>query len=225
MAAKEERVLRFPASEKVFHNINAITWYILAITGILAFFKLVPKSTAETLMQIHIWVGVIFTVNFIAFVLIAPDRFYIMLKNLLEWDKDSFAWFKNLGGYPRKFGIPFGAKETAPQGKYNAGQKIAYLLFIFMIFGLIVTGWVLYFLKHALGKEVFLLMFYFHVWGSIITTLLVTFVHLPLSLINIEDFKAMWRFGSGYMPFEAAEHHSPKWVERDLVQIEPMKKQ
>ncbi len=222
MYANKEKVLRFPVSEKIFHNINAITWYILFITGILVFLKIVPNPTREILMKVHIWTAIIFTVNFISFILIAPDRFYIMLKNLLIWDKDTFLWFKNLGGYPRKFGIPFGDKETAPQGKYNAGQKIAYLIFIFMIIGLIISGWMLYFFRQGLGKELVLSLFYFHVWGSIIATLLVTFVHLPLSIINIEDFKAMWRLGSGYMPFEVAKHHSPKWVDDNLVKNEKL---
>ncbi|AEE15129.1 formate dehydrogenase gamma subunit [Thermodesulfobium narugense DSM 14796] len=214
-----EKVLRFPVSEKVFHNVNAITWYILAITGILVFFKLVPEDIAGFLMQVHIWTAIIFTLNLISFILISPDRFYILLRNLLKWDKDSLAWFKNLGGYPRKFGIPFGPEETAPQGKYNTGQQLAYLLFIFMIFGLIVSGWALYLMRQGLGKEVVSFLFYFHVWGSIITTILVTVIHLPLSLINFDDFKAMWRLGSGYMPYQVAKHHSPKWVKEDLIEI------
>jgi formate dehydrogenase subunit gamma len=223
MLAENEKVLRFPVYEKIFHNINAITWYILAITGMAVYFKWASGESAKFLMEVHIWTAIVFTLNFISFILIAPDRFYIMMKNLLQWDKDTFAWFKNLGGYPRMFGIPFGPEKTAPQGKYNAGQKVAYLIFIFMIFGLIITGWALYFAKQGLGKELMLYFFYFHVWGSIITTALVTFVHLPLSIINIEDFKAMWRLDSGYMPFDAAEHHSPKWVEDDLVQINSIK--
>ena len=220
MFANDERVLKFPLYEKIFHNINAVTWYILAITGGLVYFKLVSKQTASMLMNVHIWTAIIFTLNFFFFIVLAPDRFYLMLKNLFAWDKDFWGWFKNLGGYPRMFGIPFGPEKTAPQGKYNAGQQIAYIIFIFMIFALIVTGWALYFFRQGLGKELVREMFYFHVWGGILTTLLVTFVHLPLSLINFEDFKAMWRIGNGSMPFEVAKHHSPKWVDNDLVEIE-----
>lgn len=217
----KERVLRFPASEKMFHNINAITWCILAITGILVYFKLVSDSTAAALMKIHIWTAVIFTLNFIAFVLISPDRFYLLLNHLLTWDRDTFAWFKNFGGYPRRlFGIPFGPEEVAPAGKYNAGQKIAYLFFLFMIVALGVTGWMLYFWRQALGKGLMHSTFSFHVWGGIIATLLVVFIHFPLSLVNFEDFKAMWRIGPGDMPLEAAKEHYPKWVERDLERIE-----
>jgi len=54
-------------------------------------------------------------------------------------------------------------------------------------------------------------------------TLLVVFVHLPLSIINFEDFKAMWKWGEGDMPLKVLKHHNPKWVEKELVKIEEVK--
>ena len=42
----------------------------------------------------------------------APERFAVTLKNLLEWDKNTIMWFRNFGGYPRRFfKIPFGPVE------------------------------------------------------------------------------------------------------------------
>lgn len=59
--------------------------------------------------------------------------------------------------------------------------------------------------------------FYFHVWGSIIATAVALFGHLPMALLNKDDFKAM--FGNGEVPLESAKEHSPKWIENDLVTV------
>jgi len=149
----ENRVLKFPLSEKVFHNVNLITWIALIITGVLIYFRMVNEDMAEMLMDWHIGIGIVFTINFFGFMLLNFDRFSLMIRNLLIWDRDTFAWFKNFGGYPRRlFGIKFGPEEVAPQGRFNAGQKAAYLIFMFMIFGLIVSGWLLYAYPAAMGK-------------------------------------------------------------------------
>lgn len=217
-----ERVLKFPLSEKVFHNVNLITWTILAVTGIVIYFRLVDDEMASLLMDWHIGIAILFTINFFGFVLLNFDRFALMLRNLFIWDRDTFAWFKNFGGYPRRlFGIKFGPEEVAPQGRFNAGQKAAYIIFMFMIFGLTVSGWLLYAYPAAMGKIFTKWLFIFHVWGSILTTLMAFCVHMPLAVINVEDLKAMFRFGPGDVPLEDAHHHAPKWVENDLMGVDP----
>lgn len=220
----EKRVLKFPLSEKVFHNVNLVTWIALIVTGVLIYFQLVDEPTAELMMDWHIGIGVVFSINFFGFVFLNFDRFALMMRNLLIWDRDTFAWFKNFGGYPRRlFGIKFGPEEVAPQGRFNAGQKAAYLIFMFMIFALTISGWLLYAYPAAMGKIFVKWMFYFHVWGSILTSLLAFCVHMPLAIINVEDLKAMFRIGAGDVPLEDAHHHAPKWVENDLMAVDVAK--
>ena len=67
------------------------------------------------------------------------------------------------------------------------------------------------------GKFVYKWMFYFHVWGSIIISVLVVCAHTPLALLSMEHFKGIWRLGPGTISWEAAEHHAPLWLERDVV--------
>lgn len=216
-----DKVLKFPVSEKIFHNVNLVSWMFLAISGVIIYFKLADNEILKLLMDLHIAVAVVFTINFLGFVFLAMDRFIIMMRNLLIWDKDTFAWFKNLGGYPRRlFGIKFGPEEVAPQGRFNAGQKITYLFFIFMIFALIITGWFLYTFAPVLGKTTMIVMFNLHVWGSIIATIVAICAHMPLALINFGEFKAMFSLKSGDVSLEDSKHHAPKWVEKDLVKIE-----
>jgi formate dehydrogenase subunit gamma len=220
----KEKVLKFPVSEKIFHNLNLVSWIVLIITGCLIYFKALSDEAAALAMDIHIVAAVISTANFFGFMVINYDRFVLLLKNLTQWDKDAIAWFKNLGGYPRKlFGINFGPKDIAPQGRFNGGQKILYPIFIIMIFALTVSGWLLYALTPALGKQFVLFLFYFHVWGSIAVTILVVFGHAPLAIINFTDFKAMFSSGDGYVPLEEIKHSAPKWLENDLIRTEESK--
>ena len=213
-----DRILRFHSSDKIFHGVNAITWFALLGTGAYVYFAEPAGETAEMLMLWHLILGSVFTFNLLAFVALAPDRFALILKACLEWDMNTILWFRNFGGYPRKlFGIPFGPVEVTPQGRYNAGQKASYLLFIAMIALLALTGWVLWIGAPVIGKAAFVWMYYFHVWGSIIVSLLVVCVHIPLALLSMEHFKGIWRFGPGTISWESAEHHSPVWLERDVV--------
>lgn len=214
----DNRILRFHAPDKVFHAVNAITWFALLFTGAYVYFFDLAAADAENMMFWHIMLALVFTFNLLGFIVIAPDRFALILKACLEWDRNTILWFRNFGGYPRRFfGIPLGPVEVTPQGRYNAGQKASYLLFIGMIVVLIVTGWLLWIAAPLLGKSAFVAMYYVHVWGSIIVSVLVVCAHIPLALLSMEHFKGIWRVGPGTISVESAEHHSPIWLEKDVV--------
>lgn len=214
-----ERILRFHTADKVFHGVNAITWFALLFTGAAAYFCDLSDATINNLMIWHIAIAVVYTFNLIGFLVFAPHRFAALLNALLTWDMDTIKWFRNFGGYPRRFfGIPFGPVEVPPQGRYNGGQKMSYLIFIFMMYALAVTGWLLFYFAPAIPKSAFWWMYMFHVWGSIICSLMVVGAHIPLALLSWEHFKGIWGLGEGTISYEAAEHHSPKWLAKDVVQ-------
>ena len=214
-----ERILRFHTADKVFHGVNAITWFALLFTGAAAYFCDLSDATINNLMIWHIAIAVVYTFNLLGFLVFAPHRFAALLNALLTWDMDTIKWFRNFGGYPRRFfGIPFGPVEVPPQGRYNGGQKMSYLIFIFMMYALAVTGWLLFYFAPAIPKSAFWWMYMFHVWGSIICSLMVVGAHIPLALLSWEHFKGIWGLGEGTISYEAAEHHSPKWLAKDVVQ-------
>ena len=213
-----ERILRFHTADKVFHGVNAITWFALLFTGAAAYFCDLSDAMINNLMIWHIAIAVVYTFNLIGFLVFAPHRFAALLNALLTWDMDTIKWFRNFGGYPRRFfGIPFGPVEVPPQGRYNGGQKMSYLIFIFMMYALAVTGWLLFYFAPAIPKSAFWWMYMFHVWGSIICSLMVVGAHIPLALLSWEHFKGIWGLGEGTISYEAAEHHSPKWLAKDVV--------
>ena len=221
MANHNDRILRFHVADKVFHGLNAILWFALVITGAIVYLCKPEAATGESLMAWHVGLGIVFTLNLVGYLLFAPERFALMINACLIWDKNTILWFRNFGGYPRRFfKIPFGPVEVPPQGRYNGGQKASYLLFMGMIAALAVTGWLLWIGAPVTGKFVYWATFYFHVWGSIIISVLVVCAHIPLALLSLEHFKGIWRLGPGTISVEAAEHHAPIWFERDVVRTD-----
>ncbi len=224
-------VLRHPLSSRIVHFVNMICWYGLFITGILVYLKLVSNSERALLMKLHIFFGAILTFVIAAYLALTPERAMLFVQEVLNWDKDTIAWWKNFGGYPYKFlgktklykyieKFWFAKPGCPPQTKYNAGQKLLGLTVIASLFILGFTGWFLYFFREALGKNGVYLFFNLHLWIAILVTLFVTFVHIPLVIVNWPDFVSMFRIGSGTVPVEWAKEHNPKWFENDVAKLE-----
>lgn len=73
------------------------------------------------------------------------------MHEILRTERPFLAWLHNLGGYPTKLlrflRLTKAESSTAPQGRYNAGQRIAYALLVLLNLTLIGTG-VLLFILH-----------------------------------------------------------------------------
>ena len=73
------------------------------------------------------------------------------MHEILRTDRPFLAWLRNLGGYPTKLlrflRLTKAEPSTAPQGRYNASQRIAYALLVLLNLTLIGTG-VLLFILH-----------------------------------------------------------------------------
>ena len=39
----------------------------------------------------------------------------------------------------------------------------------------------------------------------------------PVALLSWEHFKGIWGIGEGTISYEAAEHHAPTWLEKDVI--------
>ncbi len=213
---KKMVVLRHSTPSRIMHNVHMICWIVLAVTGFAVYFKLVGEEVRAAFMQWHIYFAIPLTLVTLGYLVVTPDRAFMFAKELLSWDRDTIAWWKNLGGYPYKF-FKIGSPGCPPQSKYNAGQKAFALSVVATLAILIVTGWSLYFVPQALGKLWTYIFFMLHVWLSFLVTLSLLFVHVPLSIYYWPDFKAMFRLGPGTVPLEYAREHNPKWVEKELA--------
>ncbi len=228
----KEVVLRHPLSSRIVHTVNMVCWYGLFVTGILTYLKLVGNRAF--LMKLHIAFAAVLTAVLLSYLIVTPDRAYLFLQEVLNWDKDTIAWWKNFGGYPYRFlgktrfykyieRFWFAKPGCPPQSKYNAGQKLLGLTVVLSLGLLGLTGWGLYFFRQALGKDGVWLFFNAHLWVAVIVTLFVTFVHVPLVIVNWPDFVSMFRIGSGTVPAEWAREHNPKWFEKEVVEVVEVK--
>ncbi|NLY04086.1 MAG: cytochrome b/b6 domain-containing protein [Campylobacter sp.] len=212
----KDRVIRLTKAEKVVHNLNMVFWVALLLTGCTLYFGWIGKGQKNLFFNMHSVLGFVFIINLAIFVLFGSDSFKKFWKNLTTWDSDTKAWFRNLGGYPRKFGINFGPKELAPQGRFNGGQKLIYTFFVIMFIVLGITGIFIFFAmmnKGLIPREIMRPIKNIHAYSAFITTIVVILVHVPAAFLNKEDLKAMFRFGDGSISRKSAKEHSPKWLE------------
>ena len=127
-------IRRFELSDQLTHLFNALFWAVLAATGIL-----IGSASRANVEPTHLSIGVHFAFGFAlavllsAYILFAKSRFQRMLFEIFRTDRPFLAWLKCLGGYPSKIlNRPLKPGSVPPQGRYNAGQRIAYGALIFL---------------------------------------------------------------------------------------------
>jgi formate dehydrogenase gamma subunit len=130
-----QEIERFTLFERAVHLFRLIAFILLSITGLILAFNLhlwqeLLFSSAEELLNWHIWSGVVFIITTVC-------GMFLWFKDALfaSYDKE---WVRRIGGY-------LGYRGKVPAGRFNAGQKMFY--WYTTIFGtiMIVTGLVLIF--------------------------------------------------------------------------------
>lgn len=139
-------IRRFEISDQLTHLFNALFWAVLAATGIL-----IGSASRANIEPTHLSIGLHFAFGFAlavllsAYVLFAKSRFQRMLFEISRTDRPFLAWLKCLGGYPDKIlNRPQKPGSVPPQGRYNAGQRIAYGALIFLNILLLASGFALF---------------------------------------------------------------------------------
>ena len=139
-------IRRFEISDQFTLLFNALFWTVLAATGIL-----IGTASRANVEPTHLSIGVHFAFGFAlavllsAYILFAKSRFQRMLCEIFRTDRPFLAWLKCLGGYPSKIlNRPQKSSSVPPQGRYNAGQRIAYGALIFLNILLLASGFALF---------------------------------------------------------------------------------
>ena len=142
------------------------------------------------------------------------------MHEILRTDRPFLAWLRNLGGYPAKLlrllRLTKAETSTAPQGRYNAGQRIAYALLVLLNLTLIGTG-VLLFILHQPHEQT---AFYQGVLAAhsiaFKAGVLILLAHIPMGLLSLAQLKAILPGSGGRIPAETAAKHAPLWFREDL---------
>lgn len=126
-------VKRFHPSDQIVHFLNLICWAALAASGIaLASAERASIRPERLDVSVHFIAGFALIIVIAAWLVFSPARARRFVHEILRTDRPFLAWLRNLGGYPTKLlrflRLTKAEPSTAPQGRYNAGQRIAYAL-------------------------------------------------------------------------------------------------
>jgi len=189
-------VSRFSRIERLLHWVNALGFFFLLATGLILYLPRlsVLVSRRQTVQYIHFWGGVAWLGALAAIIVLGGRRMLTTARELDTFDRDDLRWLR--GG-------------KAPQGTFNAGQKInAVLTAAFaVLFG--ASGLLLWFgeqdTRYRFASTVLL-----HD-GLMYVSLALLVGHLYLALIHPATRHALRGMTLGDVRVEWAMKHHAKW--------------
>ena len=135
------------------------------------------------------------------------------MHEILRTDRPFLAWLRNLGGYPTKLlrflRLTKAEPSTAPQGRYNAGQRIAYALLVLLNLTLIGTGVLLFILHQPHEQSPFYQGALAAHSFAFKAGVLILLAHIPMGLLSRTT-------QGGRIPAETAAKHAPLLFREDL---------
>ncbi|HZS64150.1 MAG TPA: formate dehydrogenase subunit gamma [Xanthobacteraceae bacterium] len=202
-------IVRFNALERFLHWTMAVSFIILALTGLnISFGKrlLLPLMSPDAFATWSQWAK--YTHDFIsfAFVISVALLFLIWLKDNFPTEADA-QWLKEGGGM-------IGDKHP-PAWRFNAGQKILFWLVCLGTAAVAVSGYMLlfpFYITNISGMETAEV-----VHGVIAMAFIAMIIaHIYIGTLGMEGaFEAM---GEGTVDLNWAREHHRLWVEQELAQ-------
>jgi formate dehydrogenase subunit gamma len=189
---------RFSRTERTLHWANALFFFFLLATGLVLYLPSLSVAIGRrTLVQdVHFWSGIAWVGALVAIALVGDRRGVLRTARDIDgFDRDDFRWLRG--------------KKPAPQGRFNAGQKInAALTAAFTIlFG--VSGLLLWFgeqdTRFRFASTVIL-----HD-GVMYVSLALLVGHLYLALIHPATRHSLRGMTLGDVRVEWAMRHHAKW--------------
>lgn len=198
-------IRRFSTADRYAHWLMAITWVVLAITGlIMSLGKAVLLPViGYTLFS---WLAVLSKNlhNFAGPILIvAVPWMFIQYIRDNGIGAEDFKWFANIFGYFRG--------HEYPSARFNAGEKLVFwLVLVILTTILVVTGLILNFPNFGQTRATMQTMNLIHMIASYLAIALAA-VHIYLGTIGVKGaYRAM---RDGYVSEAWAEHHHKRWYE------------
>lgn len=200
-ATEPALVRRFTVSERAVHWIHASVFFSLLATGAILYFPALSIAVGrrQVVKELHLWSALAWVVAILV-VVIVGDRSALRrtLREVDRFDRDDARWL---------------TLRRAPQGRFNAGQKVNLILTGVLTILFTVSGLLLW-----LGEQ----DTRFRLDGSIAlhdgATLISLFLlvgHLYLAVIHPSTRHALRGITRGDVREDWAERHHSKWVERE----------
>jgi formate dehydrogenase subunit gamma len=204
-AARSRQILRFRKSERVLHWSIAVPFMVCYTSALvlLIFFNLRSQEPARVAFS---WIHRIAGACLITLPLITALRnrgdYRIHLYNIkhaLSWAIDDLKWLALMGI------AALNSKVKLPdQGKFNAAEKINFIMVMATYPVFIVTGLVLWALKVAFVSWIL------HVAMAAIATPLIL-GHIYMAVVNPGTRVGLSGMLSGYVDRQWAKHHYTRW--------------
>ncbi len=191
-------VLRFSRTERALHWVNALFFFVLLASGLVLYLPSLSVLVGRRplVKDIHFWTGVGWAAA-LAVVAVLGDRRGLLrtARELDAFSRDDRRWLR--GGH-------------APQGRFNAGQKVNTALTAAFTLLFVVSGLLLW-----LGERDTRFRFASTVLlhdGLVYVSLVLLVGHLYLALIHPATRHALRGMVRGTVDAEWAERHHEAWT-------------
>lgn len=194
------RLPRFSRTERTLHWVHASAFLVLFVSGLCLYLPSLSQLIGRRplLKDIHVYTALIWLAA-LALILLAGDRRRLLAaaREIDTFDDDDLAWLR---------------RRRAPQGRFNAGQKINAIVTAALAVLFAITGFFLWYGErdHAFRLQNALLV---HDWLMYISFFLLL-GHLYLALINPSTRHSLSGMTRGWVREDWALRHHRKWVER-----------
>jgi formate dehydrogenase subunit gamma len=188
---------RFSRTERTLHWANAAFFFFLLATGLVLYLPRLSMAVGRraTIQDLHFYVGVAWVGVLVLIVLVGDQRGILRdAREVDGFDHDDFRWL---------------SLRKAPQGRFNAGQKLNTILNAAFTILFLVTGLLLWF-----GERNTQLRFASTVIlhdGLMYVSVFLLVGHLYLALIHPTTRHALRGITVGTVSDEWATRHHAKW--------------
>jgi len=195
--AEKLRLLRFTRTERALHWVHATAFLVLLATGLALYLPSLAELIGRRplLKNIHVYTAVAWAAAILV-VVIAGDRRSLRrtLSEIDTFDQDDRDWLR---------------RRKAPQGRFNAGQKLNAAITAAFAVLFAITGTLLW-LGERDTRFRFAQTILIHDWLTQVS--LVLFLgHLYLSVIHPSTRHALSGMTRGWVDADWAERHHQKW--------------
>ena len=195
---KEGYRRRFSKTERTLHWANALFFFFLLATGLILYLPSLSVAVGRrTLVQdVHFWSGIAWVAALAAIVIVGDRRGIVRTAREIDrFDRDDVRW---LAG-----------RRPAPQGRFNAGQKINASLNAAFVILFLVSGLLLWFGERNTSWR-FASTVVLHD-GLMYVSLVLLLGHLYLAVLHPATRHALRGITVGTVSEDWAAQHHPKW--------------
>ena len=202
------KVARFNAFERTAHWVTAVSFVVLAITGLnITFGKalLLPLMGPDAFSAFSQYSKYIHNFVSFAFVLGLALIIVIFIRDNIP-DKTDIAWFKQGGGFIKS--------RHAPARRFNAGEKLVFWGSLGAGIAVAASGFLLlfpFYITNIFGMQIA------QVVHAVIAMLFIALIlgHIYIGTLGMEGaFEAMW---TGDVDYNWAKEHHDLWLDEKLA--------